>query len=536
MSRWIAVGVGLFVSAMAHGYRILLVPLDSRPAAGQFAQMVGRLTGAEVLMPPYETLGRYSKPGNPEAIFEWLESQDYAGVDAVVASTDMLAYGGLIQSRTPETSLAKARERIARLAKLREKAPDTKFYAYSAVMRLYPTTTVANRSWRYALGRYAEYREFYARSKSKTDLANLKKWQARVPAGEIERYDEARSRDHELQKDLIAQTAEGIFDYLILGQDDAKPNGPHIPETVRLKRKVDEHHIGGRVYFCEGIDQLANVLVSRALLRAAEWMPKVRVVYSDASARHRIAPYESKSIENSLRDQIVASGARPANPGDPYDFTVFLNVPKPNPLAFEVFLRQLGEEVDQGFPASVSDINLANDGTADPRLFATLQENGRIMKLLSYAGWNTAGNTMGTAIPSANVYLLARRLQTDALEREVAQREFLLHRLVNDFEFHKYTRPMAYQLIDSTPRSSREETYGDAFERVNSFVQRDLQNRLDQTFREQFSGRRFFAGTKQYVFTNLESVKIFLPWPRAYEVRIEFKMQTQEVATEAGKA
>lgn len=526
-----AIAWGL-LAVPAKADRILLVPLDSRPAAGHFAQMIGNLSAAEVLMPPYELLGRYTQNGSPEAILDWLKSQDFSNVDAVVVSADMVAYGGLISSRVPDTSLDTARRRILRLEQIRKANPKAKFYVFSAVMRLYPTTTLANRAWRVAVGRYAEFKERYSRTKSQQDLQRLTDLGSKIPAQEIRRYETARARDHELQKLLIQLTARGSIDYLVLGQDDAKPAGPHIPETVNLKRQVDSLSIGGRVYFCEGIDQLSNVLVSRALLRAAEWTPRVRFVYSDPAGKTKIADYESKSVEASLRDQVVASGARPMGDDGYYDYSIFLNTPYPASVPFQVFLTQLSEEVDQGFPASVADINLAKDGTADPKLFAALQQNGRMMKLLSYAGWNTAGNTMGTAIPAANVYLLARKLQTPDLEREVAQKEFLLHRFVNDFDYHKFTRPRAYQLIDAMSNASREETYGSEFNAVNDFVKKDLSKRLEETFKNQFQGKKFFAGTKQYAFTNLESVKIFLPWPRVYEVRLEFKMLAQEAPPE----
>ena len=516
----------------AQADRILLIPLDSRPAAGQFSQMIGNLAAAEVLMPPYELLGRYTQTGSSEAILAWLGTQDFTDVDAVVVSADMVAYGSLIASRVPDTSFDTARRRILKLEQIRKRFPKTKFYVFSAIMRLYPTSTLANRAWRIPVGRYAEFKERYSRTKSKEDLQRLTDLGSKIPPQEIRRYEAARARDHELQRMLIQLTARGTFDYLVLGQDDAKPHGPHIPETASLKKLVDSFSIGGRVYFCEGIDQLSNVLVSRALLRAAEWTPRVRFVYSDPAGRLKVADYESKSVEASLRDQVVASGARPMGFDNSYDYTIFLNTPSPGAIPFQAFLTQLSEEVDQGFPASVADINLHKDGTADPKLFSALQQNSRMMKLLSYAGWNTAGNTMGTAIPAANVFLLARKLQTPDLDREVAQKEFLLHRFVNDFDYHKYTRPRAYQLIDALPDASRDETYGNAFNAVNEFVKKDLSKRLEDTFKEQFAGKKFFAGTKQYAFTTLESVKIFLPWPRVYEVRLEFKMQTQEAPPE----
>ncbi|MFQ3587915.1 MAG: DUF4127 family protein, partial [Fimbriimonadaceae bacterium] len=69
--------------------RVILIPLDSRPAAGHFAQMIARMAGVEVSMPPYELLGRFTQPGKPDEILTWLRDQDFGDVVAVVLSTDI---------------------------------------------------------------------------------------------------------------------------------------------------------------------------------------------------------------------------------------------------------------------------------------------------------------------------------------------------------------------------------------------------------------------------------------------------------------
>jgi hypothetical protein len=156
-------------------------------------------------------------------------------------------------------------------------------------------------------------------------------------------------------------------------------------------------------------------------------------------------------------------------------------------------------------------------------------ESGRSSRVLAYAGWNTAGNTMGTTIPAANVYLLSRRSGVPPLHREVALRTFILHRLVNDFEYHKYVRPQAYAMIDSTPGATRDETSGQQLERVDGLVREDLGERLLRRFQEQLRGTRFFAGSEQFEVTGLSDVKIALPWPRAYEVKVSFRLQVEPV-------
>ncbi len=514
--------------------RVLLVPLDSRPAAGQFAHMIGQMASVDVKLPPYDTLGRFTSAGSPGSILRWLETQDYRNVDAVIISTDMIAYGGLIASRVDESTLAQALFRLNRLAQIRRRHPTVKFYLFTAIMRLAPTATRASAGWRLNLAKYEELKDAAARTANKTTQAAVTALAAKLPPTEIARYENVRNRNITVQHSLLDMVAKNDFDYLLFGQDDAKPYGPHIGETARLIKIATNLGVMPRTYFAEGIDQQANVLLSRALLAKNQWAPTLRIVWSDPEGKDKIAQYESKPIWNSLKDQIVTSGAKMMGEDGNYDYTLYVNVPGRRDEPFKEFVQGLTSEVDQGFPVCVADIDIGKDGTADPELFASLYEQGRMPKLLAYAGWNTAGNTLGTAIPAANVYLLARKVNENPLQREVAQREFLLHRFVNDYAYHKFTRPKAYALIDASPTASREETYGEAFQEVDQFVRSDLANYLQEFWTQDFEGKKFFAGTKQYQLTTLTDQRVFLPWPRAYEVRLEFKMKAEPVVSPGG--
>lgn len=509
--------------------KILLIPLDDRPATTQFAQMIGAIDGVKVETPPSQFLGRFTVPGNPEGILGWMRGQDLSQYEAVVVSTDMLCFGGLIASRVPETPYRTAINRLRALQKMRREYKNTPFYAFTAIMRLSPTALRSTAKWRDRMTQYATLRaKLDARYDAKI-ARQLAALEEAIPGGEVERYYTARKRNHMVQQELVRMAKVNVWDYLILGQDDAQPVGPHIPETARLHEMVRNLKVEAKTYFCEGIDQHSNVLISRAVLTREGWMPRVRVVFADEIGRRTIAAYEADHVEASLRDQLFASGARIAGPNEDYDYSLYVNTPDPRPFMFHTFVQNLTSEIDQGFPVAVADINLGKTGTGDPVLFEALSESGRAMRLLSYAGWNTAGNTMGTAIPAANVYLLARRSGVGALARELNQRSFLLHRLVNDFEYHRFTRPKAYAIQDKTPASTREETYGTAFDMINDFVRDDIRRRLDEMFRNQFQGRRFFAGDRQYEFLALANVDVELPWPRAYEVKIGFQLQAQEV-------
>lgn len=511
------------------GSKMLLIPVDDRPATGQFAQMISSIGGVQIEMPPVDLLGQFLTPGRSEAVLNWLSQKNLGEYSAVIVSTDMIAYGGLVASRVPAVSLTTAVERLQRLEAIRARTPGVPFYGFSAVMRVLPTSTRENRPWRDLLGKLVVRRERFFQEPSLTNQIDFLRLANKLPAGVLEEYDEARQRNQGVQEELIRMTKRGSLDYLILGQDDAQTEGPQISEGRVLRELVAAEKARDKVYFCEGIDQHANVLVSRAMLAQVGYVPKIRMVFADPLGTTVTPAYETQPLSISIKEQVTASGAMITNKVDDADYTLYVNTPQPRPGPFDEFVSSLQNEIDQGFPIAVADLNLGKSGTGDPNLFQVLNQGDRAMRLLSYAGWNTAGNTLGTSIPAANVYLAARRFTVDPLTRELNQRAFLLHRLVNDFEYHRFTRPMAYAYIDRNPPSTREETYGTNLDAVNRLVQEDLSRRLDDMFRSHFQGRRFFAGTRQYEVRGLSQVDIELPWPRAYEVRLGFKIDASEV-------
>ena len=276
--------------------------------------------------------------------------------------------------------------------------------------------------------------------------------------------------------------------------------------------------IAGKVYFCEGVDQHANLLVSRLVLRTANWTPKVFVQLRDPAAGAKRAAFESTTLSKSIEDQIIASGARPTSDASAADYKLFLNTP--GNTGDDAFAMSLIGEA----PVAIADVNLSK-GHSDANLISALNKSQAVGELLAFAGWNTAGNTIGTTIPHANLYLLAKRSDVDALQRELAHRTFLLHRIVNDYGYHRFIRPVAYQF-------AREEAYGKTFREMEEWVSRNTKYLLESTFYQQFEGSSFSAGDATYKIVGLENVKIELPWPRAFEVAISFDLVAEQVVTE----
>src|SRR5215472_14913179 len=156
----VACVAGTFSYAMARtsptGLRIAYVPIDDRPATSVFPGEIAAICGASVESPPRSALGHFERPGDVDAIDRWLLSLDDREVSAVVVSADMLAYGGLVASRTAATPLSQAIARLGVLERFHQAHPQVPVYVFGTVMRLAPTATTSSESYQDALTTYAQ--------------------------------------------------------------------------------------------------------------------------------------------------------------------------------------------------------------------------------------------------------------------------------------------------------------------------------------------------------------------------------------------
>ncbi|QYK52868.1 MAG: DUF4127 family protein [Fimbriimonadaceae bacterium] len=509
--------------------KILLIPVDDRPAVTHFAQMIGNIADIQVVTPPEAFLGKFKQPGSPDSILLWLKGQDLSQYDAVVLSADMIAYGGLIASRTDRSSQNLAMNRLRELWRIRKTSYGTPFYVFSTLTRIAPTAVAENRAWRNDLANWAINQEKYDLYKDPEAKRKAAALAARVPAEELARYKSVRSRNVAIQTELLKMTYHGAFNHLTFGQDDAAAVGPHIREIASLNREVDRLKLGNQSQFCMGIDQISNCLISRVLCDQAKWNPTVAIRYADANGPNKVAAYETEPIRESLRDQIETSGAFVTTDQDKADYILFLNTPEPNQYSFDEFVREMSADITAGKHIAVADTNLGWSGTADPALFEALTKSRQGPQLVSYAGWNTAGNTMGTTIPAANAYLLALHTGVDGLNRETAARKFVLHRLVTDYFYNRYVRPEAYRMIEKMQDGNREEiSKTEDYDIVAEYVKKDMEARLRQTFLDQMVANPFKVKDRIYHVVQVKDIVVELPWPRAYEVHLDFNLEVRE--------
>jgi hypothetical protein len=424
---------------------VAFVPLDDRPVAYQLPRMLGAVAGVRVLTPPRASIGRYLEPGNPDEILRWLHSDATVDASAVIASSDMIAYGGLVASRTPQTAESDALVRLRRLAALRVERPGTVIDVFGTIVRLAPTglPNIEPTRGYFATGATVDAIAAYANLPDPPQTADQReranRLREKIGEGTLAAYLATRARNREVDLFVLQLAAEGSFDRVVLGQDDAGPQGLHLRDLAALGSALRDWGIGDRASIEPGADELGMVLLARTFARTARWQPSVRVVYSRTAAAQVNDPLEYVPIDVTIGRLIGACGAHRVDGAA--DLDLYVRVAENTAADEAAFADGIVAAVRREQPVAVADLTFLHGPSPSGEqqaLVKTLIERGVAARLDAFASWNTTANTVGTALAAAVAAGSGRRLGT--YDRR-AHAQFMLNRYVDDYAFHQFVRP-----------------------------------------------------------------------------------------------
>ncbi|MBK9315754.1 MAG: DUF4127 family protein [Acidobacteria bacterium] len=513
---------------------LVLLPIDDRPAVGQFAQMIGQVADHMVTMPPKELLGRFTRPGDSARIESWLRAQEYSKVDALIVSVDMLAFGGLVASRVNQTSIEDAEKRLDFFSWFKAKYPRVPVYAFSVIMRVAPTATARTRGIHDRLARWAELKDRASKTGDAAMMAELLALTDDLGPKVTDDYLAARRRNLKLNLAMLDLVKAGAVDELIFLQDDAREFGLHRQDQAVIKSKLKEMSLESRVPIYNGADEGAATLISRAVLDKFGQKLKIAVIYSSENSRRIVAPYEDHPLEFTVESQIRAAGGVPVSEFDQSDYRLFVNAPGTSVEEFAIFLQKMTKELKETRQIALADLLFPppHHSGADARIIDALKREKLFSRFAGYAAWNTAGNTLGTTIPHANMRVLFRTKLNDRPDRaaraEAAHLEFLLNRFAGDYLFHDIVRPEVNEKLrrevgDGTVTYELPQA---VFDRVNREVEEKLRAQIESFFNDYFRGLTrtlaIYRGQERTITVNgLKRLNIYLPWSRTFEVVIE---------------
>jgi hypothetical protein len=518
------------------GYLVLL-PIDDRPAVGQFAQMIAAVADHKVTMPPRELLGRFTQPGDTAKLADWLKAQDYSKVDALIVSLDMLAYGGLVASRVNATPLEAAKGRLEFFRSFKQKNPRVPVYVFSTIMRVAPTASAQTRGFHDKLARWAELEDRVPKTGEQKLADELTLLKRELEPQVIQDYLAARKRNLQINLAALDLYREGQIDNLIFLQDDAREYGLHRQDQAKLGERLKQLNLSDKVPIYNGADEGSLALVSRSILDKYESQVRVAVVYSSEKSKQVVAPFEDHPLQFTVESQLRAAGGLLVDNEEAADYTLFVNAPETTEAEFNQFAGKLLAELKAGRHVALSDLLFPapHHSGADERLIEIFKREKVFDLFEGYAAWNTAGNTLGTAIPQANLRVFYRKKLNDLLERatrtQAAQLEFLLHRFAGDYLYHDIVRPAVNQRLreEAKDGTATYELTPEKYAEINRQVAEQLRPLIEQFFADYFQGRTYALayqrGRDRVLKVNgLKDLNIYLPWARTFEVVIEFKL------------
>ncbi|MGX6445144.1 DUF4127 family protein [Neobacillus sp. K501] len=515
--------------------KIILVPLDDRPANVYFPEQVGASAGIEVITPPTELIGKFTEPGNGADISKWLlENGEQA--DGFVISTSMLAYGGLIASRTGVKSLEEATADIQIIKQLKQRYPGKPVYVFDTIQRL-AVTAISDEYLKY----YSLISEWAVLYDKVVNLGlpgkeHLDELERLIPKAVLEDYKKARARNHSVNNLMIDWVDQGYIDYLILAQDDAAPHGLHRAERERLIEKVNVLGVNDQVAVFPGADEVGVVLVSRFINELFNTSPSFFIEYGGIHGKDWIAPFEDTTFDYNVKKHIEATGGAITGDDANADIHLLLNTPSENgkPRAEDItkLVKRTKDLISSGKQVAIGDVLVVNK--ADEAFVTELAASVDLTKILAYSGWNTAGNALGITVGHAaarEAFLEQKSGFGVPLYEEAAEShyEFLLHRFSKDQGYKNVVHPAARTYIQQIGAS--EWDLGNKYELVNNFVKERLTIETEKWY-QHFDQKKVYIGSRgnkdfYKTISSLDSVHIKLPWPRIFEAELEPGLELQ---------
>ncbi len=495
--------------------RIGLIPLDERPVNVRYPLMLAAIAGVELALPPLDVLSQLRRPAPWEELRAWVQ-ETAPSLDALIVSCEMLGYGGLIASRIGDEPLGKILQRLEAIRELKKLHPHLLIHGFNVITRISNADDSFEEPdyWAEYGTRLHLYSKLAGQTEADPSLAEARDHvRQEIPEAVRHDFTTRRMRNHAVNLAILQMVADGLFDLLVLSSDDTSALGFATSEKSWLEAWVAQLEIADRVLMYPGADEVGGVLLMRIVNASNDYTPQFFPYYLEAEGARTIAAYEDVAIQTTFERQVQAVGGRITE--GPDGFFVAINTPvagqqewsqefqlrdaEERGAATEEMLEQVQRQLSGGGKALVVDVAYPNG--AEPNLFGKLNEQISLPQLTSYSGWNTAGNSIGTALAHAAASaFVASPLQ------ERAHARFMLHRLLEDWGYQRIVRAEA--------RRYMLESFGHAEPAPAEVSQlcRWIESRLQQLL-EKLPG---YAGRYRIV-----SGSVRLPWGRTFEVDFE---------------
>jgi hypothetical protein len=425
----------------------------------RYPQVLGAIAGADVLLPPNEIQGLKRVPSDTEAVSKWLRETVASGkAEGVIASTDYLANGNLINARIGGKS---ASEALQGIKVLEEVGADLPVYAFSLITRVSNADDSVEEPlyWSTYGTRFYKYSQLLhkrdAGELTDEESASLAGLEAELPADLVADWLQRRLRNHTLNLALLDLLARNKLAFLLITSDDTSPWGMPSREKIWLESwlRILGPDVQARTMIHPGADEVGSALVARLICERRGIRPKILPLYAVPGGEEITAPYEDRAVRLTVEGQIRACGGEITLNAAEADIVLGVLTPSPRRTEFreefaaaeraerEGYYRTLFQTLAghkrAGRAVAIGDVAYPNG--ADPLAVELLLDPSSPLDpaaLAAFGAWNTAGNTLGVVVSQAVCSLFIG----DDPDRAKAQNMFLAHRFLEDWGYQTIVR------------------------------------------------------------------------------------------------
>ena len=509
--------------------RIVLVPLDGRPPCRQLVLDAADVAGTEVDALPYEMQDYYTMPGETKEAQKWLR-ENLAQSDAAIISIDQLLYGGLLAAREADKSPAEIEAFIAYLRELHAAHPAVPLYAFSILPRMIPPASIDDYYDNKRLLAYSRLADRYALCGDPEDAAKMQELEEKINPASLAQYLALFERNERLSRALIELVKEGTLERLLIGQDDGEKYGiPNIEKRHLQALLLEEQLPKEKAAIVHGADELALTLLAAVSAARNGHRPQVFLDWNDEKTPDEILPFMAISLRETAREKIAVFGGECTASAASADFVLFISAGSEENLSSrQKSVERIERHLASDTPVAL--VDLSRHFAAEETLLPLLIERGvPIEGLRSYAGWNTASNSVGTALSQATIFAAAREkaaTRDEALALHAANLKLLNNRFLEDYF---YLKDVITLVNTNLKKNGTKNVYDLDLERdclaATAMLRKAMGDRL-QTFKSTKACRRPFrvhlpgGESAELSICDLQADMSF-PWPRTFEIYLE---------------
>ena len=502
--------------------KIVMIPLDERPCNYKYPTILPK-EDYQVILPSKDIMCKHKEGANLNLLAEWL-IEESVDADAIILSLDTLIFGGLVPSRLHHFSFSDLINRLDIIKKIKENNLKVKLYGLELIMRCPSYSSADEEPYYYdyvgkEIHRLGELYHFESLNRlneaEKEELEYLKNY---IKKDYIDDYLQRRDINLKVLLETLKLVKEEYFDYFIVPQDDASEYGFTAMDQIRVRKYIKENFLHTRISMYPAADDVGISLISRAVSDLNQYRPKVFVKYSSPKAPFCIPWFEDRMQDETIKYHIISAGGIRVYSLEEADIVLCVNMVskmlhKDDSEYVEVYdiERNLAEFVNYikyaiGMKKVVAIADTAFCNGSDPELLNLMNKEDLLLKVDTYAGWNTSSNTMGTTLGSAILYFFGRD--------EVSKLKFLMYRYYEDYGYMVYVRSDVTE--NSLPGLG-----------LNYFDLKDKRDIVNEIVKDKVNNimKRDLPSLTKYI----SSIRVNMPWNRMFETDITIEFESDKL-------